>query len=480
MTSAVIYTRISRDIAGEGLGVQRQEDEARALAERLGLSVSQVFSDNDVSATSGKTRPGFEGLLASGQRTVIVWHQDRLLRVSRDLERVLEAGLVVHSVQAGTLDLATPQGRAVARTVSAWSTYETEAKAERQRAANRQRRAAGERHRGGARTFGFDRDMEHIPAEAEALREAAAAIRAGESVASVVRAWNVAGLTTSHGNTWTRSAVRRALLNPAIAGLATYNREVTGEGDWAAVLPREDWDAVCAVLRAPERVTQSTDGGRKYLLPGLLTCGRCGAVMGTGRTSKGTRTYRCVTGHLSRKADPLDDWITGATIFTLTRPGAEALTEEAGVTVSADTENALREVRAQLAQWEAVAAQIGPAEYLRVTAPLRDQEARLAAEIAEVERRRVFGGLTGWDWTDKASRDASRARFDALPLERRRAVIRELFATITVERGTPGKTFDPTTVRMVGSALLDRIPGWTGEWVTTRDEPYADIEVTLL
>ena len=60
---AAIYARISADKGGDGLGVDRQEADCRALAERLGWSVEQVFIDNDVSAYSGKMRPQYRAML---------------------------------------------------------------------------------------------------------------------------------------------------------------------------------------------------------------------------------------------------------------------------------------------------------------------------------------------------------------------------------------------------------------------------------
>ncbi|HVX08342.1 recombinase family protein, partial [Humibacter sp.] len=76
--SAVIYARISLDRTGEGAGVERQLNECRALAKKLGLKVVKVLTDNDISATSGKVRPAFEELLAMRPAAVIAWHQDRL------------------------------------------------------------------------------------------------------------------------------------------------------------------------------------------------------------------------------------------------------------------------------------------------------------------------------------------------------------------------------------------------------------------
>jgi site-specific DNA recombinase len=52
--AAAIYTRISSDRAGAGLGVDRQEDDCRNLAAKLGWEVAIVLEDNDISAYSGR------------------------------------------------------------------------------------------------------------------------------------------------------------------------------------------------------------------------------------------------------------------------------------------------------------------------------------------------------------------------------------------------------------------------------------------
>ncbi|NYI46303.1 DNA invertase Pin-like site-specific DNA recombinase [Nocardioides aromaticivorans] len=54
---AAIYTRISQDRTGAGLGVDRQEQDCRAKAEELGLDVVAVFSDNDTSAYRPRSAP---------------------------------------------------------------------------------------------------------------------------------------------------------------------------------------------------------------------------------------------------------------------------------------------------------------------------------------------------------------------------------------------------------------------------------------
>src|SRR5437588_11807193 len=107
---------------------------------------------------------------------VMAWITERLHRNTRELETYIDLaerrGVVTHSVKAGPLDLATPSGRAVARTLCAWARFESEHKGERVRAARRQAVEQG-RWQGGCRPFGFEADGTTIrPAEAAAIAQA--------------------------------------------------------------------------------------------------------------------------------------------------------------------------------------------------------------------------------------------------------------------------------------------------------------------
>ena len=88
-----LYLRISTDKSGYGLGIERQREDCRKLAEQRGWTVVQEIVENNTSATIGP-RPGFEQLLQlmRGRQidAVVVWHVDRLLRKMTDLERVIE------------------------------------------------------------------------------------------------------------------------------------------------------------------------------------------------------------------------------------------------------------------------------------------------------------------------------------------------------------------------------------------------------
>ena len=65
---AVIYLRISKDKAGDEHGVINQRGEAERLSAARGYQVGAVYCDNDISAFSGKHRPGYEAMMAAAAR----------------------------------------------------------------------------------------------------------------------------------------------------------------------------------------------------------------------------------------------------------------------------------------------------------------------------------------------------------------------------------------------------------------------------
>jgi DNA invertase Pin-like site-specific DNA recombinase len=81
---AAIYLRQSRDALGDGRAVERQREDCETLAADRGWTVTASLTDNDVSASSGKLRPGYQRLLGlvddRAVDVIVVWHIDRLTR----------------------------------------------------------------------------------------------------------------------------------------------------------------------------------------------------------------------------------------------------------------------------------------------------------------------------------------------------------------------------------------------------------------
>lgn len=279
--AAAIYCRISDDRAERGLAVARQEEDSRKLARREGWTVAGVYIDNDISAYSGKKRVRYRQLLKDIAEGVvdglIAWHPDRLHRSPVELEEFIKlveaAGIPIKTVQGGEYDLSQAAGRMTARVVGAVARHESEQKSERIKRKHEELARKGAISGGGTRPFGYESDRKTIrPAEAALIRDGVSRLRAGQSLRSSVRLWNQSRITTSSGRTWYTSAVRRVLNSARIAGLREYQGDLF-PGVWPGIVSRSEWEHVRDLLRDPARRTNGSP--RKYLLAGLLRCGKC-------------------------------------------------------------------------------------------------------------------------------------------------------------------------------------------------------------
>lgn len=344
------YARMSQDISGEMLGLQRQVDECTALAEQNRWEIARRFDDNDLSAFSGKTRPGFEALLESMKRgeidVLLCWHVDRLYRSMKDLERLIDIAekhrVHIKAVQGGELDLSSSAGRMVARILGSVSRQESEHKGERQRLANEQRRTSGvwskEGIRPGQRPFGYTKEGKPLEPEASLLKKAATDVLGKASLRSIAIAWNKMGVTTTRGGAWTNLQLRRLLSNPLYAGLVTHGGEVVGraapveDGGWEPLLEEGIHLGLVAFLKDPVRKRDSTFEV-KHQGSGVYRCGVCGGRMYAGYPHRGAgkpnkMTYRCRPGmdgsseqrraaHVARIGEPLDLFVSDLVIDRL-------------------------------------------------------------------------------------------------------------------------------------------------------------------
>ena len=285
--SCVIYVRMSQDRSGEELGVERHEKDCQKLAKKLNLTVDHVYCDNDQSATTGKLRPEFEAMLAAKPKAIIAWHQDRLLRLTKDLERVIDVGSPVYFVTSAEngLDLSSPAGRAVARTVAAWSQYEGEQKRLRQLSKNQQ--LAGHGHwQFSLRPFGYERlsgKIVQVPAEAVVIKEGYERVLKGASYREIAIDWNTRGISPLLGDKWLGSRVQRLLENPHYGGIPSYKGEEVDldEGkkiQWKPILTPREWKDF-RELKLNRKRKHSWAVTPKHLMSGMLTCGVCGGQM---------------------------------------------------------------------------------------------------------------------------------------------------------------------------------------------------------
>lgn len=323
-----IYCRISQDRAGSELGVTRQREDCIKKAAELGWSVAEIFTDNDISAYSGKRRPAYEDMLAGMEAgnfdAVVAWHNDRLHRHPAELERFIticdSKRVEIRTVTAGDMDLSTASGKMFARQLGIIARYEVDHSIERMKRAYQQQATAG-KWRPRRRVFGYNADGSALdPLESTAVRDAVQSVLNGVSVRSIARQWNSAGLiTTGNANKWTSPTVRRILVNPRYAGISTYDGREVGTGTWPTVIDRDQHLAITAYL-SDETRRSGTGFERKFHGSAVYVCGKCGAKMVTTTKSGGYRVYKCsAQAHLSRQQAALDDYVSLLVIGRLNR-----------------------------------------------------------------------------------------------------------------------------------------------------------------
>lgn len=471
---AVVYLRQSLDRTGDGHAVERQEQDARALADARGWTVAEVVTDNDTSAAGKARRPGFERLVSLVQdravEVVVAWDLTRLTRNARDTLRLVEAGqaagLTVALVRGSDIDLATPAGRLTADVLSAVAHHEIAQKSDRQKRAARQAAEQG-RRLGGPRAFGYEPDGITLrPVEAQALRRAYEAVLAGVPLGVVARALNDAGLGTpqrrrkagheGEPGVWRASTIRPTLLNPRNAGLrALWRRPETGRGrweiigpaQWSAIVPEETWRATRDYLADPGRRSNHGDV-IVGLLTGIAYCGwqGCTSTVHRGGTSPklgGYPTYRCRDSgrHVTRKAEPIDAWVTDVVVERLARPDAAELVVDhtrPDVEELRSRASSLRVRRRSLARLLSDGT-LSEDDVRDQAADLDRQIAAVEAELTDAGRADVLGELVG-------APDV-RAVWEGLTLARRRAVVDAMMTVTLLPLGKVGrKPFDPTTV----------------------------------
>lgn len=474
--TCAIYVRISQDRTGEELGVERQERECHELAARLGLQVGRAYVDNDVSATSGARRPAFEEMLMDHPSAIIAWHQDRLLRLTSDLEKVIRLEIPVHMVTAGSLDLSTPSGRAVARTVAAWSQFETEQKALRQKASNRQAATNGY-WQFSLRPFGYERvngDIVVVDTESNLVRDGYRCVLRGDSYRSIARRWNrlierwdTPGLRPVMGGKWASSRVQRLLENSHYAGIVTYQGEsvelAPGKSpQWTPLVTEETWRAF-RDLKLARKTKRSWAVSPKHLLSGLLECGVCGGTLYSHAQDQTTRkgaadagkarlpvldaagarikhtTYVCVDKHcVSIRAEYVDALVGEVIALKLSDPRVvQALrTTEDSAPLEAEIAD-LHKRRDDLT--DMIGDGLIPRE--RAREKLNEIAERLQSALSRMERLRSDSPIT-----DLMLSNSIPERWSALPvLARRRAIVR-LGLELIINPADRGKrATDPST-----------------------------------
>lgn len=447
--SAAIYARISSDQSGERLGVQRQLEDCRKLALEKGWTVAEEYVDNDISAYKGKARPEYARMLddiENGHRdAVVAYHQDRLTRRPMEWEQFVElcdkAGVQQLATVTSDINFGNDNGMLVARITAAVAANESARKSARIKRKIQQNVEQGKPNGGAQRPFGYEADKMTVrESEAEVIRVVVDRFLAGESVRSLV-AWMTEQeiATTANGKAWRTPTLRQVLLSGRIAGIRDHHGEPAGPAAWPAIISEAKHQQILATFQTKK--VSGRRAPRRYLLSGLLLCGKCGKRLYSSARGE-RRRYVCMSGPdhggcgaLTIVAQPVEEWIAAAVLMRLDTPvmndalAGRAAADERQVALLAELESAQSRMN-ELSEMYA-ADEISRREWMTARISLEARVSGAQKQLDQIAGTNALDGLVGQG-------GALTASWDSLNLDRQVAIVRAVLDTATILPGVLG------------------------------------------
>lgn len=470
---AGIYARISQDSEGQGQGVRRQIEDCEARAQQLDWTVIDRYVDNDISATRSRSRPEYQRLMADLRNGriegLIVWAIDRLTRTPRELEDIIDLaerrGLKLVNLR-GDIDLATSQGRGMARMLGTFARMETEAMSTRLQRKYEDKARKGEPH--GYPPYGFERRFVSqddarrpgavkldfvVPEQADVIREAAARVLARESLRSIAGDLNRRAIASPKGGQWSSTILKQILVRPANAGLRVHRGQVIGKSASEAIYSPDLHDQLCSLLKDSSRKSNHVGPSPKYLLSGLARCGLCDGTLRrqVGRAVKPTRpdgatrqapSYACSNCFRLRCAqEPLDDLISSLVVRRLSQSDAREtfVTRDSAAAGSASDEIARLQLRLDALSEMYADDAINPETF-------RNSAAKLERRL-EVAKAQLSASTPSDSVLNLVTARSVREEWDGLPVSARREVLQSLMEVVILPAGS-GKRFSPDRVQV--------------------------------
>lgn len=471
MTTAAIYARLSQDkrqgTSEEGSSVASQVEACKRYIKMQGWTLGEIYTDNSISATSGAERPAFERMLKDAPSVVVAFKQDRLSRSIMDTLRIKGAGITGHMCDGGRLDFSSADSEMLTVIRSAVDSAEGRKKAERQKLATLRDAKAG-KYRGSIRPFGQERSGEWVPAEAEAVREAAKLIATGkQTFFRTAELWNAAGLLTpatgkQGGKHWTSGTVRNFFTRPRLIGKQDYEGTLYELTDWKPLLDENTFEQIQTLINGKRTGKRGVSFSRSdtKLLTGIAQCVECGRGMNSGQrgAAGSTRLYKCPTvKHQTVAAAQLEDAVSLHALDLLMQH--EDSTEEAEET-SKTLAALLSEKRVAEAAHNEWLKEAGKKKYPSaiIDARLEEHAEEMSAMDDEILRLNQDMKVSIFQLPDgPVDLKNMTARYlhgwRSVSMEQRRDLLKTLFESVTVERAGQGKRFSTDRIRYTYTEL---------------------------
>lgn len=469
-----IYARQSVE---EDQGIAQQIADCEEEVRRRGwLVAGDPYPDNDVSgSTTRGAKTNWAKMLKafdSGEFDVLmVTEVDRLTRSLTDVLdiRPPRRNIRVVTVRGG---IDTEDDDFMLKQLVLLAEREVKIKAQRAQRYARERRAAGHPSPGKA-PHGYkwvaaaNRDAkgtryEIDKSEEEDVKRIFDRFLSGDALGEIARALNTDGRKTRKGAKWHTSTVRRILMNPLYAALlppsqgsqlhdlAAIDLAACTPGAWEKLVERDLLVAARDKLVGVKPNHQGT--ARKWLLSGLAICSVCRQPVRSARgmthptprkdgsgtaPSQRYHTYRCVNGHIMRRGEIIDEFVSDVCITRLSEPDTLDLLAPKPDVVDIRVLNSQRialGTRRKTVLKQISSGRATEEEAEEALDDLADQLRAVDAEIARAVASDPLAELVGID----------DARAWWLTLTRRRAVVEALMTVVIhpVGRGRRITTFE--------------------------------------
>jgi site-specific DNA recombinase len=455
-TTAALYGRVSRvktdreDRANRERSVDQQLAENEKACAQRGWTVTARYADPGRSASrfATRARENWQRVLAAVKArefdVLVLWETSRASRDPEEwiplLAECRRAGIRIFVTADDELyDLSKPKHWKQLATdgiANAFSSEETSLRVKRDADASAE---AG--RPSGPILYGYERvyhpktrvliEQRPHPDNAPVVVDIITSVYKGESLKSIARRLNEAGIASPRGSVWGSPAVRRTCLNSGYIGLRGHNGHTT-QGIWDPIVEPEVYYGARRILLDPKRTT-TRPGRAKWLASCIARCGLCDGWMAVIRRGANRTVYQCRDrGHVWIEREELDAALTKLVIERLSEPDSfphlPGQQDETAV-VALRAEEAV--LRAELDGYadDAVNGRIDRSFAAKVVA-------KLNTRIAEVQRRieqaitppALTGLLAGDPGEDVATRWAK------APISARREVLRLLFSSIVVNK----------------------------------------------
>lgn len=479
---AVLYLRqsVSRD---DSISLELQEAAGRTYCLQKGYQVVGVEADPGI---SGRTwnRPAVVRtmqMIEDGDADVVVlWKWSRLSRSRRDwaiaADRVDVAGGRIESATED-VDVSTATGRLARGMLVEFAAFESDRVGDVWREVHSSRLAEGKTPSGTAKTGYVWNRAEQVhepdPVLGPVIAELYERYVAGMTFLALVSDLNERGIRTARGNWWTSSGLRRVMDAGFAAGFIPWRKELH-PGRHTPLISPELWQRY-QDARTLRRSTPPRAAGSRYLLTGLLTCGKCGGPMtGNPGNARGS-SYRCgrrktqgpaacsVTSVSTRVVESrLLGWVSSVAADVESSASLMAEAEASKLSAQAEVsrlgaeldrlEKAMRRLTVQVAEGLVPEAAYAGA-WLDLEVKQRSVQARMETQARLMRAKSADLGSVAAGLVEE---------WDELPLSEKRELLRSLVDGI---RATSGGEFVDGHQGKRSAALVEVLPSGSNEWL---------------